>query len=278
MRIVTVSILALLVLSSTSLAEPHAAHPANTVLEPWQRGINVSIKSRPDMKVWFWFYEWNMFEAVKPGQHTGGKFIDNDIVVDDTRTKGSITVSPDLKVEMKAVPDGAELLLTITNHSRHDWPHLAAIIPCFNPGPTKNRNPQFTNEDTWFLAPDGLTKTIKRQIHFNQTLRKAVDEEADRQNPESPYAWTSKWPKTDPNATAGLLLRRSNDKQWVMAIAWDRFLSVQAHNPWLCMHQSIHVGPLKRGETRTVRGRIYLLKTTPEQLVDRFRKDFPAKK
>jgi hypothetical protein len=44
------------------------------------------------------------------------------------------------------------------------------------------------------------------------------------------------------------------------------------------MHQSIHVGPLKRGETRSVRGRIYLLKATPSELVERFRKDFPAKK
>ncbi|HIG17571.1 MAG TPA: hypothetical protein EYQ31_09960 [Candidatus Handelsmanbacteria bacterium] len=63
-----------------------------------------------------------------------------------------------------------------------------------------------------------------------------------------------------------------------MAIAWDRFLSVQAHNPWLCMHQSIHIGPLRRGETRTVRGRIYILKTTPEQVVERYRKDFAGKK
>ncbi|MEO2015870.1 MAG: hypothetical protein ABGZ53_16035 [Fuerstiella sp.] len=276
MRIATtLTVLTLSILTSTAVAQSQAS---NTLLAPWQRGINVSIKTQPAMKVWFWFYEWNMFEAVKPGQHTGGKYTGNDIVVNDTRTQGSITVSPDLKVDITAVPDGAELLLTITNKSAHDWPRLAAIIPCFNPGPANNRNPQFTNEDTWFLAPDGLTRTIKRQIHFNQTLRKAIDKEADPQDPDNPYAWTNKWPRTDPNATVGLLLRRSNDKQWVMAIAWDRFLSVQAHNPWLCMHQSIHIGPLRRGETRTVRGRIYILKTTPEQVVERYRKDFAGKK
>ncbi|MHC4996439.1 MAG: hypothetical protein ACYTGQ_15440 [Planctomycetota bacterium] len=262
-----------LMLAPTALAP---AQQANTRLAPWARGINVRIADQPDMKAWFWFYEWNMFDAVEPGQHTGGTFLGNDIRVNDAQTKGSVTVSPDLKVEVTAAPDGAELLLTIRNHSRHDWPRLASIIPCFNPGPQNQRNPQFTNEDTWFLAPEGLTKTIKRQIHFNRNLRMAVDAEADPDNPRGPYVWTEKWPKTDPNATAGLLLRRSNDKRWVMAIAWERFLSVQAHNPWLCMHQGIHIGPLKRGETRTVRGRIYLMKGTPEQVVARYRKDFPG--
>lgn len=247
----------------------------NTLLAPWQRGINVRVKGQPEMKVWFWFYEWTMFDAINQGQHTGGKFLGNDIIVNDTYTQGSITVNPDLKVDVTAAPDGAELLLTITNNSQHDWPTLASIIPCFNPGPQNNRNPQFINEETFFLAADGLTKTIKRQIHFNQKHRKAVDQEADKNNPDNPYIWTEKWPKVDPNATAGLLLRQSNDKQWVMAIAWDRFLSVQGHNPWLCMHQSINVGPLKRAETRTVRGRIYILKGTLEDVVKRYRKDFP---
>ena len=129
----TLTVLALIFLTSTAVAQAQAS---NTLLAPWQRGINVSVKSQPEMKVWFWFYEWNMFDAVRPGQHTGGKYTGNDIVVNDTRTQGSITVSPDLKVDITAVPDGAELLLTITNMSAHDWPRLAAIIPCFNPGLT----------------------------------------------------------------------------------------------------------------------------------------------
>jgi hypothetical protein len=42
------------------------------------------------------------------------------------------------------------------------------------------------------------------------------------------------------------------------------------------MHAAARVGALKPGETRVIRGRLYLLRGTKEELLAHFRKDFPA--
>jgi hypothetical protein len=43
------------------------------------------------------------------------------------------------------------------------------------------------------------------------------------------------------------------------------------------MHLSIRVGPLKQGQTKTIRGRIYLLKGSKEDCLRRFTKDFSTR-
>ena len=54
-------------------------------------------------------------------------------------------------------------------------------------------------------------------------------------------------------------------------------MTVQGHNPWECMHLSVNVGPLKQGETRSIRGKVYLFKGTKEALFARYREDFGRK-
>ena len=76
------------------------------------------------------------------------------------------------------------------------------------------------------------------------------------------------------NAGAGLLLRESEDGRWVTGIAWDDYLSVQGHNPWNCMHACIRVGPLKPKQSKTVRGKLYLLPGARQECLARFREDF----
>jgi len=66
------------------------------------------------------------------------------------------------------------------------------------------------------------------------------------------------------NSTRGLIIRESTDGQWVAGIEWDDFLSCQGHNPWQCMHLCVKVGPLKKGETKTIHGKIHLFKGTKE--------------
>ena len=70
------------------------------------------------------------------------------------------------------------------------------------------------------------------------------------------------------------MIRESTDGKWVTGIAWERFVSVQGHNPWQCMHLSINVGPLPRGDERKVRGKIYLFQGSKEDLLSRYREDF----
>jgi len=249
----------------------------NTRLSEWSRGVSVDSVDRPDMRMYLWFYEWHIFGAMRPEQHSRGAW-DNKIKISGDRLIATIESSnPGVSLKMKAVPDGSELLLTVTNRSEHDWPELAAMIACFNPGPEETRNQQFANEKTWFLAADGLqplAQEAPRAIHYNHSLRTKIYKQADDQGR---YVWSEKWPASKQDAAAGLIIRESGDGRWATGIAWERFLSAQAHNPWECMHLSIHVGPLKKGETRHVRGRIYFLPGDKETLLKRYQQDFAAK-
>jgi hypothetical protein len=75
----------------------------------------------------------------------------------------------------------------------------------------------------------------------------------------------------------GLLLRESLSGGWTSGIAWSDALGVQAHNPWLCMHVAVKVGPLARGERKVLHGRMYLFPGDREEGLRRYRADFAAR-
>ncbi len=210
-----------------------------------------------------------MFGAMKPGQHTNGTWKNRVIVHDDHMATEIQSENPGLSLDMRAVADGAELTLQVTNQSDRTWPQLASMIACFNPGPRATQNRQFTNTNSWFHSADGLKPpAIKapREIHYNTKLRKAIDAQAD----DEKFVWSSKWPTSEVDAIDGLIIRESTDATWVTGIAWNRFLSAQGHNPWECMHLSAHVGILKPRQTRTVAGRIWLFKGNRNDLLFRY--------
>ena len=274
---------AILSLVLTGYGEPANDRPP-VKLKSWERGIAVTSPDQEDMTVFLWFYEWNMFEALQKGQHTHGTS-ENEINVSQDQRSGSVVSSPlGLSLEMQAGVDSADMTLFVTNKSDHDWPELASIIPCFNPGPVGRQNEQFLNAKTFFLGPESLSSQVAREIHYNHALRVAVDQEEGKwETGPGPrgwakegdkYLWSHKWPRSEINAHAGLILRESNDGEWVMGIAWERFLSTQGHNPWKCMHLSVNVGPLDQGESREICGKIYLFKGTKEELLARYQSDF----
>jgi arylsulfatase A-like enzyme len=244
-----------------------ATKPARVArLFDWERGIGVESPEQPGMAVYLWVYEWNMFEAVNASRYTHNEFARfTHSAAADGRT--AEVRAEDIILKATAVRDGADLELTVTNRSDHDWPEMAAIVPCFNPGPPATRNPQFINKNTYFPTANGLAKQDLREIHYNADLRDRIDALSDH----GQFVWSRKWPTSPVNATGGLIIRESNDGRWVAGISWDRFLSVQGHNPWDCMHLSVRVGPLKRGESRTVHGRIYLFRGDRAECLKRFR-------
>lgn len=258
--------LAVLFLLTSTLA----AEDSKYQLFSWERGIGLHPRDEPEMKVYLWFYEWNMFGAVNPEQHSRGDW-ENEVAVSEDGASATIDCAPHFKLEAKVSDSGADLTLHAMNRSERDWPELAGIIACFNPGPEDVRNAQFENENTSFRAPDGLLKLDKREIHWNDNLRAAID----AVQPDGKYVWDEKWPRAEPNATGGILMRESNDGKWRTGIAWERFLSCQGHNPWKCMHLGIHLGPLTAGESRSIQGKIYLVEETDQQLLDRYDRDFP---
>lgn len=267
------------VLLLAALPVLEAAPPELRLLE-WERGIAVEPRGLPDHAMFLWFYEWNMFAAMSPGEHTPGNWrLERRVAADGRR---AVVSGPGLRLEMTAVADGAELRLEVTNLTTYDWPELAGIIPCWNPGqqpgadPTKRAplNVIFADEErdkTFFVSANGLETLANRAIHFNRRLRPLLD----RLSPNGTFAFSHKWPTSEVNATTGILIRESADRKWVTGIGWEDYLSVQGHNPWACMHACIRVGPLKRAEKKTVRGRIYLFPGARTNCLQRWRRAFP---
>jgi len=282
-RIVIPITMAALCISSSSCVARQAKTGELMKLTKWERGIKV--ESRKDEKgfAYFWFYEWHLFDAVAKGEHTHGSH-SWQWSVDEQGTMAKMD-SPWLKMRVEATQDGAAMTLDITNTTDYDWPDIAAIIPCFNPGdPAKvqERNPMFLDKDhehTYFFGRDGLD-LIKgqypREIHFNHDYRPVIMGWK-KERGDGHFVFSEKWPTSDRDAYAGLLARESQDRRWSMAIAWESFLSAQGHNPWDCMHLSVRVGPLKQGQSRTIRGRMYLLEGSKEDCLRRFEKDFSKK-
>jgi hypothetical protein len=234
-------------------------------------GVSLIHKSNPVLRMYLWMYEWNLFEAVDAGEHTHGYTLQERWVSDD-RHKASVS-GHDLSFDFTAVSDGAVVSLTVRNGSDHDWPPYAGIIPCFNPGPPRVRNTQFVDDEharTYFLGPDGLEPFQAREIHFNQALRPLID----KVSPSGQFVFSGKWPTSPRNAVAGLIIRESADGQSVSGIAWEDFVSAQGHNPWKCMHLSVRVGPLKKGASKTIKGRIYLLNGNRNDCLAKYRQDF----
>jgi len=254
-------------------------------LSIWDRGIKVSSPKDPELYAYLWFYEWHLFDAVRKGEHTGGTS-DWEWTLD---TEGEVAMSQSDWFEFTATAkdDGADLLLKVTNTTDRSWPEIAAIIPCFNPGhdsPQRTNaipNPRFfddSHEHTYFIGASGLdllAGDAPREIHFNQHQWiniKAWEKERD----DGQFVWHHKWPTSSRHALAGALVRESEDRSQTMAIVWEDFISAQGHNPWKCMHLSVRVGPLQPGETKTIRGKIYLFKGSKEDFLAKLKKDFPA--
>ena len=272
------SLLGALLGSFTSARAAGPANPAPRLIE-WERGFGLQVPGEPSAAMFLWVYEWNMFEAMAAGQHTHGTYrLPRRHNPDGTEAH---VESPALQLSLRAVTDGAELTLRVTNQTGHAWPDVAGIIPCWNPGQAPGTHPSMPaplNDnfaDPWrrrsyYLSAGGLAPLDSRALHFHKRHRAAAEQRAD----QGRFAFSHKWPTAGDDAVAGLLVRESEDGRWVTGIAWEDVLSVQGHNPWSCLHACVRVGPLAPGATRTVRGRLYLLRGGREDCLERFRRDF----
>ena len=234
-----------------------------------------------DAGFYLWFYEHTLFDALERGHSTfhgprptrltvGGDGLRAEFIAPDERR---------VNLTCEAVEDGADLLLTVTNHTDYAWPEPAGLIPCFFPGSPDPDHPDppihesLRDEDhtrTYFLGADGLEALENRDIHYDHDLRSQID---------NIYAagevdFSVKWPRSQRYAHAGLMVRESADGEWVAGIAWEDYVSVQGHNPLRCMHLGVRLGPLEPSRTKSVRGKIYLFKGTKEDCLRRFSRDF----
>jgi hypothetical protein len=66
----------------------------------------------------------------------------------------------------------------------------------------------------------------------------------------------------------------SADEKQILAVAWEPYQEI-FQGVIACMHNDFRIGGLKPGETKTIRGKLYIVPADVEQLVARFEKDFP---
>jgi hypothetical protein len=91
------------------------ADDSNMLLARWERGVSVQPIKAPDMKVYLWFYEWHMFDAVDRGQHTRGAWNNRITIGKDGQLATVASSNPGITLEITSATDGAEMKLTIAN-------------------------------------------------------------------------------------------------------------------------------------------------------------------
>jgi len=249
-----------------------SAEMGKVQLAEWGRGVSLTAPDDPEMTVYLWFYEWKVLHSIDSERQSRGPQYVQTIISEDGTSARLRAVGVSLKV--KTDSDGATLTLEVTNRSLEIWPETAGIVPCLNPGDPPQvevkRNSRMVDAEqslTWFMGSGGEEKLIGRDLHFLENKLEAVKSAA-------PQGWTNlfpKWPISPINAREGVLIRESEDGEWIAGIGWEDVLFVQGHNEWKCMHVCVRVGPLAPGESKTIRGRIWLRRGGREEAFREFK-------
>jgi hypothetical protein len=74
--------------------------------------------------------------------------------------------------------------------------------------------------------------------------------------------------------SSGLTGCYSADEKMILAVAWEPYQEI-FQGVITCIHNDFRIGGLKPGETKTIRGKLYLVPADESALLERFRKDFP---
>jgi hypothetical protein len=90
-------------------------------------------------------------------------------------------------------------------------------------------------------------------------------------------------PRTDVNPrplskivpSSGLIGCFSGDDKWIWASAWEPYQEL-FQGVARCLHVDFRLGGLKPGETKSARGKIYIVPNDVDALVKRYEKDFPG--
>jgi hypothetical protein len=84
-------------------------------------------------------------------------------------------------------------------------------------------------------------------------------------------------PLSDLVPSNGLCGAFSADDKWIMATAWEPYQEL-FQGVRVCMHSDFRIGGLKPGETKKIRGKIYIVPADVAALVSRYERDFPEQR
>lgn len=170
--------------------------------------------------------------------------------------------------EIRSSVDDVTFNLTLTNES--DSPSDAVWAqPCIRVGDFTGRGQDDYFEKCFIFTEDGLTRM--RETHRETRARYTpgqvyVPEGIDLKdvNPR---------PLSRTRPVNGLVGCISADESQMLAMAWDATHEL-FQGVIVCIHADFHIGGLAPGETRHIRGKLYLLNNDPDMLLQRYEDDF----
>ncbi|TWU07293.1 hypothetical protein CA54_56980 [Symmachiella macrocystis] len=171
--------------------------------------------------------------------------------------------------DIRALADNIDFQITATNPTQK--PSLAYWAqPCLRVDRFTGRN-QKTYLDKGFVFYNGqLTRmptsdwaTKARYVPGQVWAPRHVD-----RNDVNPR------PLNDTVPSNGLIGCFSADESMILATAFEPYQEL-FQGVIVCLHSDFRIGGLKPGETKQIRGKIYILKNDIGELLRRYRKDFP---
>jgi hypothetical protein len=182
-------------------------------------------------------------------------------------------VEPSIVVEhdIRARRDNVEFRLEAHNAGR-EFVDVQWFQPCMRVDRFTGLQQSNYMERSFIFTADGL-KTMNQTRRTEEAIYRGgqvyVPAGIDR-NDVNPRPLS---PEVPANNLVGCF---SSDGRWLLATAWDQTQEL-FQGVIVCLHADPRIGGLKPGETKRLRGKVYVLPNDPAALLQRYRRDFPAR-
>ena len=187
------------------------------------------------------------------------------------RLKLRTLVEPDVEVlhDIRAGRGEVEFRINLKNHGR-EFADVQWFQPCMRVDRFTGLVQSNYHERCFIFTEHGLT-TLDKTRRTEEALYRGGQVYVPRDiRPED----ANPRPISLDTPVNGLIGCFSADNRFILATAWD-----ETHELFqgviVCIHNDPHVGGLKPGETKRLRGKVYFLRNDPGELLKRYRRDFP---
>ncbi len=202
------------------------------------------------------------------------------INADKTTLKLRCTLKDGVIVDhvIKAVADGVSFHLVASNKGKQiSAAHWAQ--PCTRVGVFTGTGSDVTGNKYAYMGKSFIFQDKDEKPDFMPTAKWSVN---GRYTPGQ--VWCPKHvPRADVNPRPlhpdaphlGLIGCLSKDGKWLLAMAWEPYQEL-FQGVIRCLHSDLRIGGLAPGQSKTIRGRIYLVPNDFPALLARYRRDFPG--
>ncbi len=263
-------------LAVMSLTSPLVADESQSLKLLWEKNVlSISGEQVPGKEIKIWYLE-AYCRAGSTDREWGQTVIPHKTELisasnDGRQIKLKCTVSDGVIVEhtISATHDAVSFEL-IARNPTDKLSEIHWAQPCLRVDKFTGRNQQ-TYLDKSFLFLDGkLTRmptpewaTKARYVPGQVWCPKHVD-----RNDVNPRPLSQQVPSN------GLIGCFSADESMILAVAWEPYQEL-FQGVIVCVHSDFRIGGLKPGETKKIRGKLYVVKSEVDELLKRYERDFP---